>query len=528
MNKNQTKVLALLSIAAFLLAFLISGRLWFRIDMTSNNIYTISEVSRRLWTEITDQVTITYFVSDRLVLAHPMPRGIADLLREYAAHSRGRIRVVQRDPVRAGLARSVEELGIVPWQIPIIENNEPAVATVYSGILIEYLGRVEVIPVAFSLYTLEYDLTARIRSLVRNVPREIGIIVADAHSQWHTDFSLLNRALFLSGFNVRLINPGEEIPDTLPALFVFGGAGDLELIHLYLIDRYITGGGNVLFATDGVFVDSAGSLEAHVMPDMGLFALLANYGVLLHSSLVLDRAALALSFEFHDGDGAQIRTVNYPHWIAVQEERGNPYHRITSRFAGLDLYWASPLELIPPSGIDAEVLFLSTHEAWLQTDNFITDPGMTMFFEEQYPQTRGTKVLGVALSGIFPSAFEGLVDTPPRQRPSRIVVVGDTDFAGDIMQVSRGEARNLDFLIRVAEWLSSDDDLLDIRGREGVGRLDRIADRAQRDAAMAFSLRVNTIFIPLAVGITGFFLVKRRNAGLRRAVRPMPDEGDGR
>ena len=522
MNKNQTKVLALLSIAAFLLAFLISGRLWFRIDMTSNNIYTISEVSRRLWTEITDQVTITYFVSDRLVLAHPMPRGIADLLREYAAHSRGRIRVVQRDPVRAGLARSVEELGIVPWQIPIIENNEPAVATVYSGILIEYLGRVEVIPVAFSLYTLEYDLTARIRSLVRNVPREIGIIVADAHSQWHTDFSLLNRALFLSGFNVRLINPGEEIPDTLPALFVFGGAGDLELIHLYLIDRYITGGGNVLFATDGVFVDSAGSLEAHVMPDMGLFALLANYGVLLHSSLVLDRAALALSFEFHDGDGAQIRTVNYPHWIAVQEERGNPYHRITSRFAGLDLYWASPLELIPPAGISAEVLFLSTPWAWLQTDNFITDPGLSMFFEEEQAQTSGTKVLGAALSGIFPGAFEDYALDflpPPQRRASRIIVVGDTDFAGDIMEIGQSETRNLDFLIRAAEWLSSEEDMLDMRGREGVGRLDRIPDIARRHSVMAFSQRVNTIFIPLIVALTGFFVVRRRAAGLRRNSR---------
>ena len=526
MNKSQTKILVILSVTAFVLAFLISGRLWFRLDMTSNNIFTISEISRNLHMEISDQVTITYFVSDRLVIAHPMPGAIAGLLREYAAHSRGRIRVVQRDPARANLVRAVEDLGIIPWQIQIIENNEPAVATVYSGILIEYLDRAAVIPIVFSLYTLEYDLSSRIRALIRSTPREIGVIVADAHKHWHTDFSLLNRALFLAGFNVRPISPGEAIPDTLPALFVLGGAEDLDAFHLYLIDRYIMGGGNVLFAVDGVFVDSRGSLQAWPVHDMGLLAMLANYGVLLHSALVLDQSALNLTFQAHDGAGMQVRSISYPHWIAVLEERSNPKHRITSRFAGIDLYWASPLELIPPEGINAEVLFLSTPWAWLQTDNFITDPGMAMFFEEEQAETSGTKVLAAALSGIFPSAFEGqsFGFPPPQRRYSRLVVVGDTDFAGDIMEIGQSETRNLDFLVRVAEWLSSEDDMLDMRGREGVGRLDRITDSQRRHAVMAFSQRANTVFIPLITALAGFFLVRRRAVSLRRNSRG----GEGR
>ena len=518
MNKNQARALAALSLAVFLLAFLVSGRLWFRLDMTRDNIFTISEVSRSLHREITDQVTITYFVSDRLVQANPLPRGVADLLREYAAHSRGRIRVVQRDPVRAGLGRSVEDLGIVPWQVQIIENNEPALATVYSGILIEYLDRAAVIPLVLSLYTLEYDLSARIRSLVRNIPREIGVIVADAHKDWMTDFSRLNSALFLAGFNVWHINPGELIPDSLPALFVLGGVEDLEVFDLYLIDRYITGGGNALFATDGVFVDARGGLQAWPARDNGLLALLANYGVVLHSALALDRAALNLTFQAHDGGGTQIRSISYPHWIAVQEDRHNQFHPVTAHFGGLDLYWASPLELIPPAGISAEVLFLSTPWAWLQTETFITDPALSMFFEEEEPQTRGTKVLGVALSGVFPGAFEGGASFLPPQRraPSRIIVVGDTDFATDIMEVGQSEARNLDFLIRAAEWLSGNDDMLGIRGREGAGRLDRIADPERRQAVMAFSLAANTVLVPLGVAAAGFILIGRRAARLRR------------
>jgi ABC-type uncharacterized transport system involved in gliding motility auxiliary subunit len=163
MNKNQARVISLLSVAIFLFAFLISGRLFFRLDLTKNKAYTISEVSRNLYKEISNQVRITYFVSDKLKQAHPMPGEIADLLREYAANSRGKIRFFQKDPAKAGLLQAVEDLGIEPQQIQLAEQTEITVATVYSGILIEYLDRESVIPVVFSLDTLEYDLSSRIR-----------------------------------------------------------------------------------------------------------------------------------------------------------------------------------------------------------------------------------------------------------------------------------------------------------------------------------------------------------------------------
>ncbi|MDR0511674.1 MAG: GldG family protein [Treponema sp.] len=524
MNKRQTKTIIALTAAIFLLLYLISGRLWFRIDMTADNIFTISEVSQNLHREITDQLTITYFVSDRLVLSHPMPRGIFDLLREYAAHSRGRIRVIQRDPMRANLARSVEELGIIPWQIQIIENNEPILATVYSGILIEYMDRASVIPLVLSPYTLEYDLSSRIRALVRNAPRVLGVMVADAERSWLGDFSRLNSSLFLAGFHVLPIQPGEVIPDFLPALFVLGGVEDLSEFDLFLIDRYITGGGNVLFAVDGVFVDSLGNLEARHLFDGGLLAVLANYGALLRGALALDDSALNLTFQTHGAGGAQIQSVLYPHWISVRE--GNPDHLITYGFSGLDLYWASPLELFPPYGIQADVLFTTTERAWLQMDHFITDPSAASFFEDGYIQPRGTQILGAALSGVFPSAFEGHdFFTPSPQRPSRIIVIGDTDFASDIMEVGLSEARNLDFLIRSADWLSLNDDLLHIRGREGAGRLDRIADLELRSAVMSFSVFTNTVLVPLAVALAGFILIWRRAVKLRQSHK---QEGEKR
>jgi len=172
------------------------------------------------------------------------------------------------------------------------------------------------------------------------------------------------------------------------------------------------------------------------------------------------------------------------------------------------------MELNPPRGVQTDVLFTSTGDAWLQVNNFITNPNFASRFTDERQATFGVKILGAALSGIFPSAFEqeGFYGSTDQRKPSRIIVVGDTDFAGGLMQANRGEERNLDFLLKAAEWLSSDDDIISIRSREDSGRLDRILDREKRDAAMSFSRLFNTVFVPLAVIAAGIIIVVRRRS----------------
>jgi gliding-associated putative ABC transporter substrate-binding component GldG len=523
MTKRQAAILSVLSAAALILALLLSRRFWFRVDLTAAKAYTISPVSRNLYTEIPDQVTITYYVSDKLAAIHPVPGEIEDLLREYAAHSRGRIRFVRRDPVKANLVREVEELGIQPQQIQTVERDEASIATVYTGIVIEYLDRTETLPVVFALETLEYDLTSRIRALIRETEREIGVIVADPDKQWSEDYGYLNQVLVQAGFTVRLVNPGDEIADTLPALFVLGGAEESDEWVLYRIDRYIRGGGKVLFAMDGVAVDAQYGLEARAMTDGGLLSMVASYGARVRPFLALDRSALTLPFQSAGPGGSlQIRMIRYPHWIGVLAENGNPGHPVVTGFSGVDLFWASPVELDPPPGVEGTVLFSSTSEAWLQTGDFQLNPDTPYLFNREEADTGGPKVLAAALSGKFPGWFMGkpkprregseeeLPDMPAETGESRIVVVGDSDLASGYIQYTRSE-RNLDFLLRAADWLGNDDDIIGIRNRAaGAGRLDRIVDEERRAAQMAFVRILNVVIIPLGLVFLGILLSARR------------------
>ena len=529
MTKRQTIIITALSITAFILAILVSGRYWARLDLTKNKAYTISQVSRNIHRELPDPVNITYYLSNKLRTVLPAPGEIEDMLREYAAYSRGKIRLTVRDPVRANVVSTVEELGLQPRQVPIIEQDQTSLITVYSGIVIEYLDRMEVLPWIISTDTLEYDLTSRIRSMVADTERWIAVLVGDSFRNWNDDFGFFNSTLAEAGYRVRIISPGDEIPENTPGLFVFGGAEDLDEWALYRIDRYIQQGGKVFFAVKGVFIDTIyNSIQAREQNDLGLLDMIASYGVIIRPELALDRNALTLQYQTRSASGGvQIRIVRYPLWIGVPGDFGNTQHPVTAGFNGIDLYWASPLEFHYIPDIEPAVLFTSSPNAWSMRETLHTNPEVPYLMEMEAAGTRGEKILGMSLSGVFPGFFRGapkpvregsdeeLPDMPENARASRILVVGDTDFATNLMNATQAR-HNLEFLLRAADWLVSDDDIIGIRNRQPqTGRFDKISDPDRRTAAMRFSQILNVGIIPLLIIAAGVFRALRRSRVMR-------------
>jgi ABC-2 type transport system permease protein len=263
------------------------------------------------------------------------------------------------------------------------------------------------------------------------------------------------------------------------------------------------------------------------MADQGLLAMVSSYGAVVKPELVMDRSALTIPFQ----QGGMLRLMQYPFWVGVRGQYANQANPVTAGFAGVDMFWPNPVELNPPASVNAEPLFSSTPDAWLQTRDFAVSPEMEYLFTREEPDTRGTKILAAALSGKFPSWFAGmpkpvregfsgeLPDMPAETRESRMVVVGDVDLGSTLIQVTQGE-RNLDFLLQAADWLGNDDDIIGIRNRlPQAGRLDRITDPVKRIQAMLFARFLNVVIIPLALIAAGVLRAWRRR---RAAKAPLP------
>jgi len=527
--KKQTTILSLLVLIAIALGYMISSRFWLRLDLSKNRAYTISRVSRNLHTEIPDQVRITYYVSDKLKAIHPMPGEIEDLLREYATYSRGKIQVMVRDPIKTGVAELVERMGIQARQIQTMEQDQAGVVTVFSGIVIDYLEQIDVIPFVFSLSTLEYDVTSRIRSLVRGNMRQAGIIAGDNPRNINEEYGYMLNALAQSGYRLRLIAPGLDISDDLPLLIVLGGVEMLDDTALYQIDRYIQTGGKVLFTAKAISIDKAESIEARILDDQGLLAMLASYGVSILPEIVMDRSNIMMQYETRTQRGTiQRRISRNAQWIRVLPENGNPDHPIGARFGGVDMYWASPMELSGSEALELVPLITTTPSAWSMREPFYTNPDVAAYlFEKDAAETKGVKILGASLSGVFPSWFadkpkpeasnpeEELPDMPESPKPARVIVMSDTDFLTSFLNVSEA-VRNLDFLLQALDWLGNDDDIIGIRNRESnTGDLGKILDPAKKTAAVRFAQTINIIIMPLLVILAGVFIALRRRAKSR-------------
>ncbi|MDR1390500.1 MAG: GldG family protein [Treponema sp.] len=519
MTKKQQIVITVLSLLVMLLAVLLARRVYFRVDLTANHAYTLQSVSKNLRAEIPEQVRITYYLSGKLRSLNSAPAEIEDLLREYEAGSRGKIQVAVRDPSGSGAA---ERYSLYPQQLQNVADDEASFSMVYSGIVIEYLNKAEILPWVFSLDTLEYDVTSRIRSLLSGKKRELGVIAPESQKTWNEYYGFFNQLLGQSGFSVLALAPGEEIPDTLPVLLVCGGAEELDETALYRIDRYVQLGGRVLFMAESVKVALDGSWEARLVEDKGLLGMISYYGATLEQGLVLDKAALPMPFQ--DPLTRQTGMIRYAPWVGVMEENANAGHVLTSGFAGADLYWASPLRFTgESSAVKAEALFSSTPQAWLMTRNFNVSPDMNSLFTAQEEETRGQYVIASALEGRFPRWFDNekpapsggeweddvwreaeLPDMPRETAETRIIVIGDSDFGGALVQYTQTRPLNFDFLLQAIDWLGNDDDIAGIRNRyTGSGRLDAIQDEGARARAMNFSRILNLFIVPALILVFG-------------------------
>lgn len=504
-----------------LFAILTSTVFFGRFDLTSTKAFTISNVSRNLFRELPNEVAVTYYLSNDLRRRVPEVQEIEDLVREYAAFSRGSITVRTVDPKEAEVEQVAQSLGVVPQQFQVVEEGQQSFSSVYTGIVIEYLDRYETLPVVLDPASIEYELTSTIREIVRNEPRSIGILVGRDGVAMEDLYRFAAERLARS-FDVRPIEQGDAVPPDLSALLVLGHR-DLDEYDVYAVDQYLMSGGSVLFCADGVYVDIAPSLAAETAEGAALLEVLSSYGFSVESSLVMDRNYKRIPITRRLGNATVQSYEPYPQWISIPAEQSDPDHPITSRFSGLDLLWASPISL--SEELEEEQvsrLLESSSEAWLMNAPFIVNPLTRAAFERDAESTRGEYLLGVAYTGSLSSYFAG-ADLPQVDgrtalvgpvtesvENARVLVIGDSTFASDYLRAS-DSSYNLTFLENACEWLVNDEDLLSIRTRaQRPMALDRIQDPERRARVGNAARVVNVFVIPIAVALFGFLWLSTR------------------
>jgi ABC-2 type transport system permease protein len=500
-KRQSRETILMILVGLCLVLVLANGARWFlRLDLTRSKAYSISPVSREILREIPEQVHLTYFLSDTLRSLSPSPGRVIDLLREYEAESRGKLIVSVVDPGKTGDGESARRFGILPQQIQVIQQNEQRNVDVYSGIAVDYLDRYTSLPAVFSPDGLEYSLSFAVRKVLAGRRLVVGVVVGVPGKSFQGDYETLRTGLSRD-YSLHEYLPGDSIPPEVDALLVLGGTewGDAELRPL---DAYIQNGGKVLFAVKGLHVQTVGRFAAAPVKESALLDMLESYGVRTGRDMILDVSSrdYRLPQQRPNGQIGWETIGKYPPWVSILGPDVSSTHPVTARFLGLDLLWPVALSAVPRDGVRIEPLVKTTTSAWAQKAPYSIDP----YKVAQQGMTTGQFTLAYAMTGKFPVRYPGAA---AQGFPTRMIVVGDSDFLTDLMQFS-DSLQNVFFVENGILWLSGNADLLSIRTRAGAeGRLDRIQDPALRSRLVLVAELLNVILIPM--GVMAFGLVRR-------------------
>ena len=153
--------------------------LFFRLDLTENRIYSISETSRRVVATLSEPLTINVFFTRNLPAPHNnTERYLHDMLEEYANYANRFFNYRFYDvSVEAGdtspEAKQNQELarnyGVFPVQLQAVEKDEVKFQKAYMGLVLIHGDMIERIPTITGTDGLEYRLTTAIQKLNNKV-----------------------------------------------------------------------------------------------------------------------------------------------------------------------------------------------------------------------------------------------------------------------------------------------------------------------------------------------------------------------
>jgi len=159
--------------------------LFFRLDLTENDTYSISEASQRVVSTLSEPLTIKVFFTKNL----PAPNNnteqyLHDLLEEYSIFANQYFNYTFYDvspdegdirPETKENRDLAENYGIRPVQIQLVEKDEIKFKKAYMGIVLIHGDLIEKIPTITSIDGLEYKLTTAIKKLNNKISALLGL-----------------------------------------------------------------------------------------------------------------------------------------------------------------------------------------------------------------------------------------------------------------------------------------------------------------------------------------------------------------
>src|SRR5436190_5455496 len=226
----------LLTVGAVVLINLIGTRVFGRLDLTENHVYTLAPGSKALVANLPDYLTVKAYISKELPPElQSVSTYVRDLLDDYRTYSKGKLRFEVLDPSDKKVEDEAGQCKVQKLQVQVMRSQKFEVGAYYLGLCFQYQGKDEAIPQATQVEGLEY----RVSSLLKRMTQKKQKIAA-TNGHGEAELAYLKH---IEEFEVTSVNPSTgPIPDDVDALLVAGPKQPFDDKGRHEIDAFLMKG----------------------------------------------------------------------------------------------------------------------------------------------------------------------------------------------------------------------------------------------------------------------------------------------
>ena len=531
--------------------------LFFRVDLTAEGRYSLSDASKELVAEMYEPLTVKIYLDGDLdANMLRLRRATEDMVRELNIYSSEQLTIESYNPNSEttdearyaeyarleerglrGMSVTVRERGgkmseqvIFPWAEVCSSRDTMAIC------LMQPSSRKSGEAVVNSaIADLEYQFVDAIRILNRKEIRKVAFI--EGHGELGEEYTYDASDALSRYFQVDrgVIGTDASILDGYDAIIVVKPMEKYSETDKFIIDQYIMRGGRVLWLLDGAQMSddmlSKGGTTPLIALDVNLQDMLFRYGVRLTPTVVEDMQCAYMPVNVAR-PGEEPRFEPIP-WFYMPLLQGSPYHPITKTLQAVKADFASGIEIVgDTAGVRKEVLLITSNASHVHAAPTEIDVMGAINIEPKEYFTTQYVPVAVAMEGTFESIYKHrmapagvragkIID---KSEPTRMVVVADGDIIrNDVEQhqeglmlvplgydrVTRQTHGNKNFIVNTMLYLTDDEGVMQLRNR----RVDlRLLNRAVVESQRNMWLWINTLLPIVLLAIFGgvFFLNRKR------------------
>ncbi|MEO9967127.1 MAG: Gldg family protein [Reichenbachiella sp.] len=476
--KKNTVIIRLMVFALILVVLnMISSKLYFRLDFTEDQRYTLSKATNDILTNLEDVITVkAYFSEDLPTQLISNRQDFEDLLLEYENRSEGNIVYEFISPNESEeLETQAQQNGIQPIIINVSEKDQVQQLKAYMGAVIMMGDRKEIIPVVQPGVDMEYGLTTSIKKL--SVVEKPKIALLQGHGE-PTIQEVAQLAQQLSVlYEVETLNLLEktEVPSNVKTLAIINPGDTISSLELSRIDAFMGKGGAVFLA----YSNMNGDLQTGRLSkgnDIGLENWLAGKRIAMGSQFVVDDQCNPVWIQQNNGVFSYRSQVKFPYFPVVNSF---PEHPTTNGLESIALPFVSALNFQP---VDSTLIFTPLMTSSERSGLAPTPSGIDI--QKQWGPSdyqSGPQTLAAAVEGTLVGNMS-----------SKLIVIANGQFIINGNPPQQISEDNVNFASNTIDWLSDDTGLIDLRTKGITNRPLETLEDATREM-----LKYGNVVIPI-------------------------------